>query len=135
MSYPASTMTEKWYRNDIKEVRAFFTARHPDHYHIYNMSNRPYDPSKLDHHVSDDFVWHDHHSPALTVLFLACKRMFEFVLQDPQKNTVAVHCNAGKGRTGSTIACYLMYTGLIDNYIDALTYYGRKRFSNGRGVT
>jgi hypothetical protein len=80
MSYPASALTEKFYRNDIKSVKAFFTARHPGCYHVYNMSNRPYDPSKLDGNVSDDFVWHDHHSPALTVLFLACKRMFEFVL-------------------------------------------------------
>jgi phosphatidylinositol-3,4,5-trisphosphate 3-phosphatase/dual-specificity protein phosphatase PTEN len=50
--------------------------------------------------------------------------MVEFILKDYPNNVVAVHCNAGKGRTGSTIACYMMYTGLVDNYIDAMTYYG-----------
>lgn len=99
------------------------------------MSNRLYDKSKLDYNVSDDFPWEDHHSPALSLLFKACQEMMEFILQGYPKNVVAVHCNAGKGRTGSTISCYMMYTGLVDNYIDALTYYGRKRFATGRGVT
>jgi hypothetical protein len=48
---------------------------------------------------------------------------------------VVVNCNAGKGRTGTSIACFLIYCGLTDNFIHAITYYGHKRFSTGRGVS
>ena len=134
MSYPASKSYEIWYRNDIKNVAKFFIARHPNHYHIYNMSNRDIDIKRFDYNVTS-YDWEDHHSPALIILFEACRSMFAFILKDYPHNVVSVHCNAGKGRTGSTISCFLMYSGLSDNFLDAMTYYGHKRFKTGRGVT
>lgn len=55
-------------------------------------------------------------------------------LEDPY-NVVAVHCNSGKGRTGTAIATLLLYTGFVEDMDDALKYYGWKRFSSGVGVT
>lgn len=46
-----------------------------------------------------------------------------------------MNCNAGKGRTGTSIASFLMFSGLADNAEEAITYYGWKRFEHGRGVT
>jgi phosphatidylinositol-3,4,5-trisphosphate 3-phosphatase/dual-specificity protein phosphatase PTEN len=46
-------------------------------------------------------------------------------------NIVIVNCNAGKGRTGTSIACFLMFSGLAENASDAITYYGWQRFEHG----
>ncbi len=42
---------------------------------------------------------------------------------------------AGKGRTGTVICCYLLFTGRFKKANDAFNYYSSKRFSKGEGVT
>lgn len=54
--------------------------------------------------------------------------------QDP-KNVAAIHCKAGKGRTGTMIAAYLMHSGIIDNPESALVFFGKQRTADGHGVT
>ena len=54
---------------------------------------------------------------------------------ETNENIVIVNCNAGKGRTGTSISCFLIYSGLSANAQDAIVYYGWKRFIHGRGVT
>lgn len=68
------------------------------------------------------------------VLFEVCQEMFQF-LSRSLDNIVIVNCNAGKGRTGTSISCFLMFSGLAENASDAITYYGWQRFEHGRGVT
>jgi phosphatidylinositol-3,4,5-trisphosphate 3-phosphatase and dual-specificity protein phosphatase PTEN len=43
------------------------------------------------------------------------------------KNVAVAHCKAGKGRTGTIISCYLIYSGIFDNPEEALTYYSKQR--------
>jgi len=133
MSFPASKAIEKLYRNDINHVAKFLDEKYPDNYFIYNMSNKTVDVAKFHDRVIS-YTWEDHHSPSLLTLFQACDHMFKQIMED-MRRVVVVNCNAGKGRTGTTICCFLLYSGLCENFVHSIYYYGHKRFSNGRGVT
>jgi len=97
------------------------------------MSNRDVKESMFKTGTVESYEWADHHSPAMVVLFKSCQSMFEFMKID--HNVVSVNCNAGKGRTGTSISCFMIYSGLAANFVEAITFYGHKRFKTGRGVS
>ena len=107
--------------------------RYKDAYLIFNLSCRKYDYRKFKNMVRE-YQWEDHHSPAMHILFDICQEMYKF-LNGKSSHIVIANCNAGKGRTGTSIACFLMFSGLAENAADAITYYGWQRFVHGRGVT
>ena len=76
MSYPASGF-ESLYRNSISDVTNYLDREHPDHYKVYNMSNREYKVQAFERSV--DYKWEDHHSPCIDVLFQACDDMLMFL--------------------------------------------------------
>ena len=47
-------------------------------------------------------------SPPLNLIRLFCEDAKKFLDED-SKNVVAIHCLAGKGRTGTLISCLLLY--------------------------
>jgi phosphatidylinositol-3,4,5-trisphosphate 3-phosphatase and dual-specificity protein phosphatase PTEN len=63
-----------------------------------------------------------------------CQSVDEYLHAHPN-NVVAIHCKAGKGRTGMMIAAYLVYCGVCETADEALTLYGKRRTNNGKGVT
>jgi phosphatidylinositol-3,4,5-trisphosphate 3-phosphatase/dual-specificity protein phosphatase PTEN len=56
-------------------------------------------------------------------------------LSDSPDNVVAIHCKAGKGRTGLIVSSYLLYSEFSSSATEALKYYGETRTKNGKGVT
>jgi len=122
MSFPASGV-ESWYRNKIKNVAKFLDQKHPGHYKIINLSNRKYDFGKFKGKV-DSYPWEDHHSPELDIIFEMCYDVYQYVNKNPD-NVAVIHCNAGKGRTGTAIACYLLYSGLLTTADASIDFYGK----------
>jgi Tyrosine phosphatase family len=57
------------------------------------------------------------------------------ILAEDPKHVVVVHCNSGKGRTGTAICCILLFCGFYDNLDDCLRFYGHQRFTCGKGVS
>lgn len=48
---------------------------------------------------------------------------------------VAVHCKAGKGRTGLIVCCFMLLTEVFDNVEDCLRHYDETRTTNNRALT
>jgi phosphatidylinositol-3,4,5-trisphosphate 3-phosphatase/dual-specificity protein phosphatase PTEN len=51
------------------------------------------------------------------------------LIQNPE-SVAAIHCKAGKGRTGVMICCYLIFSGICKNTDEALMLYGNRRTYN-----
>ena len=128
-----STSLEALYRNNLTDVLNFFNERHPEHYKVYNLcGEKNYAPNIF--YKQGYFPFQDHEAPPLNLIRPFCEDAKKFLDEDP-KNVVAIHCLAGKGRTGTLISCLLLYLGELDTAADCLKYYGLMRVDNGRGVT
>eukprot|EP00474_Spongospora_subterranea_P005371 CRZ05829.1 hypothetical protein [Spongospora subterranea] len=133
MGFPSSGL-EALYRNDIKEVQNFLEVRHQGHYKVYNLcSERHYEASKFQNRVMR-FPFDDHTCPAFDRMSGFTEDVHSWLTADP-KNIVVIHCKAGKGRTGVTIATYLLHCGMWKYASQALSYYGFVRTFNSKGVT
>jgi phosphatidylinositol-3,4,5-trisphosphate 3-phosphatase/dual-specificity protein phosphatase PTEN len=127
---------EAAFRNPMAEVQRFLELKHRQHYRVFNLcceKDRQYDSSKFQDEVAL-FGFKDHNAPPLPLLLACCQDMDAWLLKD-ERNVCAIHCKAGKGRTGTVICAYFAYASQFDTTKDALDYYGRCRTSNGKGVT
>lgn len=131
MSFPADGV-ESTYRNDINDVVTFLEGMHRDHYMVYNLTERSYDYSKFSN-VNSSFGWPDHHAPPSITLALLMKNIHVYLSAHPL-NVVVIHCLAGKGRTGTAIACYLIYSGLYTEGLPARKFFAYKRSNTNWGV-
>lgn len=107
---------------------------HPEHYTVFNLSQRTYDYDKFHGRVIDWCGFPDHHGAPLPLLIRTVKAMHEFLTADP-RNVVVIHCLAGKGRTGTVIVAFFLYVGLFRTPNAASVFFAAKRSTNHWGVT
>jgi hypothetical protein len=104
------------------------------HYKFYNLcSERAYDARRYGGRVAR-YPMDDHNAPPLALLLPFCEDLDAWFALDP-RNVAAVHCKAGKGRTGVMIMAFLVYSGACATVDEALATYGTARTRNGKGVT
>ena len=120
------------YRNRLTETLRFLEYYHRDHYLIYNLcEEREYDAKKFGGRVVR-FPFSDHNACPLPFIKQFCEHAIMFLKED-SKNVVAIHCKAGKGRTGLFVCCLMVESGVLPNL--ALDMYGNRRTRNHQGVT
>jgi phosphatidylinositol-3,4,5-trisphosphate 3-phosphatase/dual-specificity protein phosphatase PTEN len=128
-----STSIEGLYRNSMDNVKKFLNTRHPSHYKVYNLCVEKTYPKDM-FYKQGYFPFKDHEAPPLNLIRPFCEDAKNFLDEDEQ-NIIAVHCKAGKGRTGTFICCLMIYMNIFDNADECLQYYGMMRVENGKGLT
>lgn len=131
MGFPASGIESAW-RNHINDVADMLNKYHAGCYMVWNLSDKTYDYGKFLNNIQE-FGFPDHHSPPLDMLFKIVLTMDNW-LKASNRNIAVVHCLGGKGRTGTVIACYLVYSGLFRDPVQALEHFAVKRSKIENGV-
>ena len=136
MGYP-SIGCETVYRNSLVDVVDFFHKKHNDKVKIYNLcleKERIYNKNLFSKSYVGLFPATDHNPCPIKLILEFCIDICLYLLKNPN-SVAAVHCKAGKGRTGVMICSYLVFSHLCESSEKAFRYYARIRTKDNTGVT
>ncbi len=136
MGYP-SIGCETVYRNSLNDVVDFFHKKHNDKVKIYNLcleKERIYNKNLFSSSYVGLFAATDHNPCPIKLILEFCIDICLYLLKNPN-SVAAVHCKAGKGRTGVMICSYLVFSHLCESSEKAFRYYARIRTKDNTGVT
>eukprot|EP00397_Hematodinium_sp_SG-2012_P017252 GEMP01017633.1.p1 GENE.GEMP01017633.1~~GEMP01017633.1.p1 ORF type:complete len:527 (+),score=67.57 GEMP01017633.1:37-1617(+) len=135
MGFP-SKGAERLYRNPRDDVVRFLDTRHPKSWKMYNLcaeKSHQY-PAEAFHGNVAFFPFADHCPPTIALMKDFCEDARTF-LSTNVKHVIAVHCKAGKGRTGTMLVALLTYAYGAQSIDKIMRDYGARRSWKGAGVT
>ena len=135
MGFPA-TGCESFYRNTLTDLKAYLDRYHGE-YKIYNLcieKKRIYPKDFWINKKVGLFPFNDHAPCPIKLILDFCVDISLYLTENP-RGVAAIHCKAGKGRTGVMIVCYLLFSGLCETADEALAHYASQRTLNNKGVT
>lgn len=125
-------IVSQW-RNDINEVARFFNSKYGvDNYLIFKLTEDSYDFTKFNNNVVE-FPFPDHHPPPFSVMVAISNAMHKWLRGGP-KRVAAVHCLAGRSRTGCCICGYLLLSGICPTAQEAITLFNTKRSQDKKNI-
>ena len=127
MGFP-SIGIESIYRNSLNDIINFLNKYHSN-YKIYNLcleENKIYNKEFFFGKELAIFPFIDHEPCPIKLILEFCIDIVLYLNRNPD-GLCAIHCKAGKGRTGVMIVCYMIFTGICNNSQEALDIFAQKR--------
>lgn len=114
---------------NLGRISAFLNSNLKDSYIVWNLaydsSTETYDTSVFDDQVLK-FNFTAPQNFRIENIFDFCKSLHAWLLLD-KKNVALIHCATGICPTGVLVACYLCYSRVFTNGLDALALFNKKR--------
>ncbi len=79
------------------------------------------------------FPMTDHNPGPVKLVFEMIFDMLYFLIQSSD-SVVAVHCKAGKGRTGLALSAYLIFMEAVPDAYEAVELFNSRRTKDGKGL-